>query len=52
MMRLGGKKKMYRPDQNTTPGTFYCFFFFSPSTRSDPQTPGSLDGGDALVNVQ
>lgn len=40
---------MHKPDKNSTLG---IFFFFFPSMMSDPQTPGILDSGDALVNVQ
>lgn len=41
---------MHKPDQNKYLGNF--FFFFFNSMISDPRTPGILDSGDALVNVQ
>lgn len=40
---------MHKPDQNKYLGNLLIFF---PSMISDPQTPGILDSGDALVNVQ
>lgn len=45
---LAEEKKKNTDPIKTVSGTFFFLFF----QRSDPQTPGSLDGGDALINVQ
>lgn len=48
---MAGEKKKCTVQIKTVPQEPFISLFF-PSTRSDPQTPGSLGSGDALVNVR
>lgn len=48
---MAGEKKKCTVQIKTVPQEPFISLFF-PSTRSDPQTPGSLGSGDALVNLR